>query len=141
MAGTEQAFFRCISCGREVARPGKLRCGLCETEPDALRRMVAFHGLRAEQWVCTWRTLPRWEASAREYANRRMYYHRARMAAAARALDGRRTQPDAETLTREIDRREMGCASMAAHRERPEVLREARQSVIELRGMLERVNA
>lgn len=70
-----------------------------------------------------------------------MLYRRTAMDMAAAALKGQQQPLTTELLQREIDRREIGTARMAAHHERPELIREARQSVIELRDMLERVNA
>jgi len=86
-----------------------------------------------------WRILPAWKAKARKYAEGRMLYHRAAMDMAATALKGQQRPLTAELLQREIDRREIGTARMAAHHERVEVIREARQGVIALRAMLKRV--
>lgn len=141
MTGSGLELFCCIGCGKTVERPGRLRCEACEADPAALRRTIAAHGPRASQWARLWRVLPAWEARARKYAENRMLYHRAAMDMAATALKGQQRPLTAELLQREIDRREIGAARMAAHHERPELIRKARQSVIELRDMLERVNA
>ena len=141
MAGSGLELFCCIGCGKTVARPGRLRCEACEADPAALRRTIAAHGPRASQWARLWRILPTWEVKARKYAEGRMLYHRAAMDMAATALKGQQRPLTAELLQREIDRREIGTARMAAHHERVEIIREARQGVIALRAMLERAQA
>ena len=82
-----------------------------------------------------WRYLPAWQEGAKTYAYARAIGHQARMFQAAKALQDQRKPLTVEGLTLEIDRREIGCARMVAHRERPEVIYEARQSVSVLREM------
>ena len=128
-------FFSCVCCGSRVSRPGAIKCQRCAASPKALRRVVEHHSPLASAWARMWRYLPSWQEGAKTYAYARAIGHQARMFQAAKALKDQRKPLTVEGLTLEIDRREIGCARMAAHRERPEVIYEARQSVSVLRAM------